>query len=248
MTKLRATAVHFMFSCFFVISIVALMSFVWFPSPLLEVLGGHGLLLLIGSADVVLGPLLTFIVFRSGKKGLTFDLIVIACCQISALFYGISTIAAVRPVYIVYVKDRFELVRKLDISADSALKAQSPEFHPSTWTGPKLIGVEFPKSSKEQLELINSSLGGGPDIHLLPQFYADYAHSKPSVAKKAQPLAALKALNPNEVTVISGMAERYGRSPEHLGFLPFRAIREDITMIVDVRTGESIAAVKLKPW
>jgi len=54
------------------------MILVWYPPPLFQLLGGFELLLLIVAVDIALGPLLTLVVFKSGKKRLKFDLSVIA--------------------------------------------------------------------------------------------------------------------------------------------------------------------------
>ena len=43
--------------------------------------------------DVILGPLLTLLVYKQGKKTLLFDLTVIVLLQISALGYGLWTIS-----------------------------------------------------------------------------------------------------------------------------------------------------------
>ena len=46
------------------------------------------LILLMIGVDVVIGPLLTLIVFDPKKKHLKFDLVVIAALQLAALAYG----------------------------------------------------------------------------------------------------------------------------------------------------------------
>ena len=115
MTRVRAASVHLGISVIVALVSVASMILVWYPPPLFQLLGGFELLLLIVGVDVTLGPLLTFVVFKSGKKGLKFDLSVIAFLQLSALTYGASVVFVARPGYIVFVKDRFEMVRVADI-------------------------------------------------------------------------------------------------------------------------------------
>lgn len=248
MTKKRATAIHFLLSTVLAAFVVAVMTLVWYPDPLFEILGGHGLLLLIVGVDIVLGPALTFVIFKPNKKGLVFDLVAIGLFQIAALAYGLYTIAGVRPAYIVFVKDRFELVRAFDVKAENFAKAMTPAFRSAPWFGPEIIGVSFPTNEQEQFALINSALAGGPDIHLLPKYYVPFLESKPIIAKRAKSLKILAQLNSAQQLQIEALPIQLRYRPEDLGFVVFRAIRADIAMIVDARTGNPLKAVKLKPW
>jgi hypothetical protein len=64
------------------------MFFVWYPPPYFEVDGGWRILRILAGVDVVVGPLLTLILFKPGKPGLKFDMTCIALMQIGALVYG----------------------------------------------------------------------------------------------------------------------------------------------------------------
>ena len=250
MTRLRATLIHFAISVVITSIVVAVMVFIWYPPPLFMVLGGTGLLLLIAGVDVVLGPLLTCIVFKSGKKSLKFDLTMIAFAQFAALAFGLHTIAQVRPAYIAFVKDRFELVRAFDPTPENYAAATDVSYKSPPWFGPKLVGVRFPTNGDENLRMIESALNGGPDIHHLPKYYVDFAASLPSVISKAQSLDVLKKLNPtaSAAAQIDTLPQRLGLAAEDLGFIVFRAIRADIAMIVNRRTGQPLEAVVLTPW
>jgi hypothetical protein len=67
-----------------------LMLAVWYPQHYFAAMGGTTLILLLIGVDVVIGPLITLIVFDPKKKSLRFDLAVIAVLQLGAL----STAAA----------------------------------------------------------------------------------------------------------------------------------------------------------
>ena len=248
MTKIRATLIHLCISAAVVLFVVGLMVFVWYPPPLFSILGGYGLLVLIAGIDAILGPALTFLIFKPGKKMLKLDLSVIGVLQTAALLYGIYTIAEVRPAFVVFVKDRFELVRAFDIKAEHYAEAKSAEFMSAPWTGPKYIGVAFPKAAKEQLELMNSSLDGGADIHLLPKYFDDLNFSRSEIGKKAQSLDVLIKLNPVEIDHINKLPDKFKLSRSDIGFVVLRAIRADVAVIVDSRSGEILETLMLKPW
>ena len=85
MSRFRASGFHFVISLLVGLVLLALCWFMWYPAPMLMAIGGHEIFLLVVGIDVVLGPLLTLVVFKSGKKTLKFDLAVIALLQIAAL-------------------------------------------------------------------------------------------------------------------------------------------------------------------
>src|SRR5437868_472521 len=147
MSRFKAAAIHICISATIAASVFVPIYFLWYPGDLFESAGGLTLFLLIVGIDVCVGPLMTLIIFVQGKKGLAFDLWVIAILQASFLVYGVSTLAESRPIYVAFVKDRFELVRANHIP-DSVLQ----ENHMSRlldlpWLGPKLVGVKFPTTS-----------------------------------------------------------------------------------------------------
>ena len=115
MSRLQAFLVHLSLSAAVVGSGFAIVFFIWYPQPYFEVVGAWYLIRILFIVDVVLGPLLTFIVFKPGKPGLKFDLTVIALVQVAALMYGATIIYQERPYYLVFAVDRFELVARKDL-------------------------------------------------------------------------------------------------------------------------------------
>lgn len=107
MSRWKATAIHFSLSLIVFLLLLAVILLVWYPGILFSVDGGWtGLRILIG-VDLVLGPLLTLIVFRSGKPGLKFDLSCIALAQTVCLAIGMWIVYNERPIALVMAYDTF---------------------------------------------------------------------------------------------------------------------------------------------
>jgi hypothetical protein len=106
-TKLKATGVHLSLSVLVFIYLSYQIVFVWYPEPYFSVDGGWQGLRLVGAVDLVLGPLITFMIFDLSKsrRAILFDLIVIAMIQFGALFYGVYTTYYQRPVAIVLIDE-----------------------------------------------------------------------------------------------------------------------------------------------
>ena len=96
-SRWQAAGTHLLVSIAIAVAVVALMLALWYPGPLFEAAGGTGLLYILVGVDVVLGPLLTLIVFKSGKRGMKFDLAAIGLVQAAALLYGMHVVFLARP-------------------------------------------------------------------------------------------------------------------------------------------------------
>ena len=151
----------------------ALIFGVWYPPPYSHAVGADQLIFLLLGVDVVLGPLLTLVVFKSGKKSLRFDLSVIALLQVCAFLYGMSIVVRARPAFIVGRVDRFVIVSANDLDAEDYAKATDPRFRAAPWTGPKVIGAAIPTDTEQRNALMFSS-AGGKDLEKFPQYYTDY--------------------------------------------------------------------------
>lgn len=110
LNRYKAAGIHLAISAAVAVVVLALLLLVWYPQPYFRLAGGAGLMLILIGVDVVMGPLLTLIVFDPAKKSLKLDLAVIAALQVAALAYGITVIAQARPVFVVFAGDRFTVV------------------------------------------------------------------------------------------------------------------------------------------
>ena len=107
LNRYSAFTIHLLLSLLVFLSLVAVMYFYWFPGNLFFMDGGWQGIKLVALVDLILGPLLTLCLFKRGKKGLVFDMSVIACLQIAALAYGFYATYNQRIVGFVYADNRF---------------------------------------------------------------------------------------------------------------------------------------------
>ena len=74
MSRWKAASIHCSISALVGLIVGFLLFGLWYPPPYFHAAGADELILLLVGVDLTLGPLLTLIVFRSGKRGLKFDL------------------------------------------------------------------------------------------------------------------------------------------------------------------------------
>ena len=190
-TRWQASGTHFLICVAIAISVITLMLTLWYPRPLFEAAGGNGLLYILVGVDVTLGPLLTLIVFKAGKPGMKFDLVVIALVQAAALMYGGYVVFLARPAFIVFVKDRFEVVSAADLPPEELAAAKYPQFRQPPLMGPTLAAADMPTDPAERVKVIQAALAGR-DLQQQPRLWVPYDQRRAQVLAKAQPLERLR--------------------------------------------------------
>lgn len=107
--KAKASGIHLALSAGIFFVFLYVLIFHWYPFPYFHSDGGWQGVRIMLFVDVVLGPLLTFIVFnyKKPRNKIIFDLSVIAVIQLSALIWGVNAVYNGRPVVIVYYEGSF---------------------------------------------------------------------------------------------------------------------------------------------
>ena len=237
LSRWRAAAIHFALSLVVGLAVVALMMLIWFPAPYFEAMGGGGLLLLIVGVDVVLGPLITLIIFDTKKKSLKFDLSCVAIVQLLALAYGVSMMFMARPVYTVFNTNRFDVVIAADIDATERAKVVLLEFKSLPLYGPQVVAMEQPNDMNEARRMIES----GIDTRAFSQHYRPYVASARAAGSASKSLAAVKALKPEVAKRLSAFIAEKSLDESKVGFLPLYTRNQDMTVVLDRETGVILA-------
>lgn len=243
MSRWKASGIHLLLSVAVAAAVLIFMLSVWYPRPLFEAAGGDRLIFILMAVDVTLGPLITLIIFKAGKKGLKLDLAVIAALQLAALAYGMHTVYLARPVYLVFTKDRFEVVSASDLDPDDLGKAH-PDFARLPLGRPRYIAAVPPPDPAARQKLLMDSLQG-KDLQMHPQFYVPYAQEASNALARAQPLELILKRDPEAVQRRLASA---GRSPDSVKFLPLRGKRADGAVLLDAKTGAPLDIALVDPW
>jgi len=247
MTRWKASSLHLLLSVALFVLVAGLLLVSWRPREYLHATGAGDLLLVLAAVHLTLGPLLTLIVFRSGKRGLKFDLCVIGMVQIAALAYGVSVLSKSRPVFLVAVPDEFVLVSAAEVSDADLTAGQQERFRVRSWTGPSLVAAEMPNDPKEKSALAFSALSGR-DLQNLPKYYRDYGNGAARLLANAKPLEQLRARHPEAQTLIADWLRRAGRADDSVKWLPLVARKNDLVMLIDVHTAEVLQPLPIDPW
>jgi hypothetical protein len=171
MHRTQACLIHLGIS----LSIFAVLAYlvvrVWYPDFFFQTDGGwQGLRLLLG-VDLVLGPLLTLIVYRAGKPGLRFDLTAIGVVQATCLAAGIWIVHGERPLAMVYVDGSFYSVTAQSFKE---VNAPVPDLDAFPGPNPKWVSVKLPEDAIEQSKVRGEMFRGSRMLSTASEYYVAF--------------------------------------------------------------------------
>jgi hypothetical protein len=244
MSRWKASGIHLLLSVVIVGAVLLFMLSVWYPQPLFEAAGGSHLIFILAAVDVTIGPLLTAIVFKSGKKSLKFDLTVIAILQLAALVYGVQIVYRARPIYLVFTVDRFEVVMAKDIDPKDLAKVTRAEFRRLPLGSPRVIAVAAPTEPRLNNEVLSSALAG-KDLQMFPQYYVEYSQLTAQALAKARPVQILRK---RDAATLDAFLQTRKLTDDAVRFLPLHAMKRDGAVIVDAKTAAPLKTLLIDPW
>lgn len=221
-----------------------LIFFVWYPQPYFEIAGAWSVLQVLIGVDLVVGPVMTLILYRPGKKGLIMDLAIIAVIQLSALVYGVSVIYQERPYYLVFAVDRFEVLSRSEVDntlVDNSALGNKP------FGSPLMAVALFPDDAKERQQLLFDVIQGKPDLERRPEHWHNYLEKKSVVIERAMPLQEFLNTNPAAQTLVASA----GSDPANrdvLRAIPVTGKKGAFTMLIDARSGKPSGMLNIDPW
>ena len=240
--RLKFFLSHLSISLLIALLVVGLVFFVWYPAPLAQAVDVTQIFLMLIAIDVIIGPILGFIVYKEGKKTLKMDLSVIIILQLIALGFGVHSIEQGRPAWIAYNVDRFELIRKNEIM-DEHIEKAPPQYQQPSWFKPQYVGVEFAQDTNTRNDDMFAEVMGGISLAQKPERYVDFSEATTQLKQRAKSLDMLKQYN--DAQQVDRILSKY---PQATGFVPLKANAVDMTVLINKDKGEVVKVVDLRPW
>jgi NADH:ubiquinone oxidoreductase subunit K len=243
--KFKASLIHLALSFTLVTLIIASTIFFWYPGDFLGITNYKNIALLIISIDLVLGPVLTFVVFAPKKKSLKFDLAVIAAIQLSALAYGVHALYETHPLFVTYNHKGFNLVQANEVTPSDARYEQ---FKVSKLASPRLAFAKMPDDPEKQTEIMMGvDLKGEPDIDKRAEYFEPYEKHMDSILKDS--LDAVKLFDEKNLTPSTRkFLEKHGEYKNDYAYLPLKGTSGDAIIVLDKKTAQMVGTIAADPW
>ena len=232
---------HITISVLIALIVVCIVFLLWYPAPLAKATGVTQLFLMLIVIDVIIGPMLTLLIYKEGKKTLKTDLTVIVLIQITALLYGVYNIAQGRPVWLVQNGNRFELVRNNEIM-DENIKLAKAEYRQVSWLKPQFVAVKSGDTIEQKNKNLFEEVETGISAALRPERYTTLDQEKQNLVVHSRDLEELKKFNDQHR--INTVLSQY---PQATAWLPLKASVVDMTVLVG-QNSNVIKIVNLRPW
>lgn len=229
---------HLLFSIILLIfSLVYIFCF-WYVSPLYLAQGVCSIYFIVLSTDIVIGPLLTLLLYKTNKKKFIFDIVIIVILQISFFTYGLTIIEKGRVSWMVFVVDDIELVTPSAITN----KKIPNDYKVGIIDKPIWVAAVYSKDPKIKQAQKEDEMFNGISLATRPETYQFLVTQRKNILRKLKSLDELQKYNDKEKI-------RQALKPykDVEGWLPVKASVVDMVAIFD-HGGKPLAIVNLRPW
>jgi len=241
-TRLQAFLIHFSISLIIFSVLLYFILIQWYPQPLFSTDGGWRVIRIIAGVDLVLGPLLTLIVYKPGKAGLKFDLTMIALVQTLALIWGVSTTYNERPAAVIYTLDYFTPVPAYQLK-EVGMTTEKLKQYGDKW--PVIIYSDIPQDKLS--EVISKNMRAGVPLYLDTQYYKKFTseHTQ-SLEKSSMNLEKYVADKP-ELKKLYQQAFLKNTKLTNLSYLALHSRERWVTAVFDLDSMRIVDTIEIEP-
>jgi hypothetical protein len=246
MTRARVLPLRLLVTVGLLLLVYGLLRLLWYPGGYFELFGVPKLFWTLAIGVLIVGPGLSTLVYRPGKPGLLFDLVVIAALEAGIFGWALLELHARQPVFAVFAVDRFEAVRRDEVDLQRLAYAPLAQRPGHT---PRLVYAELPTDIDAMNSLIDETVFlGMADIDRRPEFWRPYPQGVSQLRRAAQPLTALLADEGERAARLQRWLDRRSLDPAQLSYLPIKGRRADGTVILHADIGYPVAVLAINPW
>jgi hypothetical protein len=191
---------------------------------------------------LVLGPVLTIIVFRAGKPGLKFDLTMIGLFQGICLLAGVYIVYSERPLYFVYYEEHF-----YSTSADTfeRYNLRAPDDESRFADVPAKIFVLLPDNAIEEADVRKLLYQDGVPVWLYVPLYVPLSGHMEKVIKHG--MNATELLDRDKNQNLAAWLDKYGGELNDYAFLPIHSRYKDAFIGISKATLDFVDIVEIPP-
>jgi len=188
--RLKSFGLHLLGSAVALALIFGTLYVGWYRWPGWYLADVSNVVLVMAGVDVVVGPLLTFVVAGPHKprRELARDIMVIVAIQLCALVYGTLSVWNGRPLYYAFSENELQVVQAYDIDPHEALLArqQKSPFMPHWYSLPRWIWAPLPQDTAERSKIIAAAISGGDDVISMPRYFKPWEQGLPFLRGQLQ--------------------------------------------------------------
>jgi hypothetical protein len=248
--RLKALGLHLLASTVALLSILGTLYFGWYRWPGWHLADAAHVVIVMAGVDIVIGPLLTFVIARSSKprRELTRDIAMIVAVQLSALIYGAVSLWHGRPLYYAFSENVLQLVQAYDIDGQEVALArqQKAELAPHWYSLPRWIWAPLPQDSNERKRIVTSAVTGGDDVISMPRYFKPWEQGLPALRTQLKKVDNLAYFSGADKKVLKEHMRAAGLSTDELNSIPLTGRGYPLLAVLDPTSLKITAIFKAK--
>lgn len=242
--RIKAFLIHLGISLVVLAVLLYIVIFIWYPPPFFAYDGGWQGVRLIAGVDIVLGPLLTLMIYNpsKGMRKLKRDLAIIAIIQFSSLAAGTWIVADQRTAMVTFANNRFVSMNQTQVKESgvteevlSALKINRPP----------MAFVQLPDDASDRNELIMSNLGGKPLFKRGDLYQPLTTKNRLKIVEQGFALEDVAAVSDELATSVREFLARVDKRAGEVVALPLYCRYGVVSLVLDRKNGEIIDTLEV---
>jgi hypothetical protein len=248
--RFKAFGLHLLASSVALSTILGSLYLGWYRWPGWMLTDVARVVLVMVGVDVVLGPLLTFVIARSSKprRELTRDIAVIVAVQLCALVYGTASLWNGRPMYYAFSESVLQLVQAYDINdGEAALgRQQNPGLAPHWYSLPRWVWAPLPKDPDERAKIVKSAVSGGDDVISMPRYFKPWREGLSDFRAKLKKVDDVAYFVPKEKETLKERMRAAGLATDEPNAMPLTGRGHPLLAVIDPVTATIKAILRSK--
>jgi len=243
--RLVAALIHLSLSVVATGALAYAMWTVLYPPPFFWIDGGWSVLRILLIADVILGPMLTFVVYNRAKREWKRDLAIIAVIQVIAFGYGVHTMARYRPVFAVYIDRTFFAVTwpKVEMATQDLAKPRA--LRGDSWA-PVYVVLGMPADRQRQLELLRRTNPDGTNaLPGMGDLYLPFTGAlRNQILENSADVEALARSNPDIARELARVRQAHPGPLSNYSFQPLGGRDDQCMLMFEKATGQAVDCMR----
>ena len=185
--------------------------------------------------DVVLGPLLTFIIADAAKtrRVLARDLGCIVLVQLVAFTYGSIALWHGRPLYYAFSVNCLSVVQAQDLEHEATAQAGNAALAPHWYSLPRWIWAPLPDDSAEAASIIQSATQGGFDVTARPTYFKPWASGAADLRGQLKRVDDIKFFSLKEKEILKARMMAMGFAPDRADAIALTGRKRPLLAVFD---------------
>lgn len=241
----QAFLVHLGISTLLYVVLLYLIVFHWYPQPYFAADGGWEGVQIITGVDLVLGPVLTLIVFNRRKPELKRDLAIIGCLQLIALVWGTWLVYGQRTAAVVFASARFST-----LSAEQVVDAgeRAMQLVAESTTRPPYLMVPIPADKKEYTKLVGQAMASGIPLSMRGDLYQPInADNRKQILDAGIDIEQRVEGLEDDRAKLDAFLARHGGRAENYAFVPLSCRYRFLMLVLSRKDARVVDSIDIRP-